>query len=56
MANKLKPCPFCGSKDVEVSKSLKVVVCNNCGAYGPDGNKRYDCDEESAIDAWNKRS
>lgn len=35
--DKLKPCPFCGSSDVNSGGDDKVVGvwCNNCGATGP---------------------
>lgn len=53
---KLKPCPFCGSFEVEVKgvgedAMDSAVVCQNCGAVGPldrhgDGN---------AENLWNER-
>ena len=57
MSEKLKPCPFCGTKE---GAELSLVVdsmfgtrrahCWNCGASGP--AKRQ---EENAIAAWNRR-
>lgn len=56
--NELKPCPFCGSKDVEVTAFLpfgypgisKVVTCDNCGCQGP-----LSSTETEAIEKWNDR-
>lgn len=54
----LKPCPFCGSKDLKirvyhnVSGAVYLVHCYRCGANGPD----YCDNKHSAINAWNKRS
>ena len=47
----LKPCPFCGSRDVESwGKYWVVVVCLACGARGPSEVGA------AAIAAWNERS
>lgn len=51
---KLKPCPFCGSDDVDVVSNLYTyVTCHNpsCEAYGPICNTT-----EQAITAWNTRA
>lgn len=52
--NELKPCPFCGSKDVFAVPTDAfwghVVSCNNCGASGPMAST-----EEEAIAGWNDR-
>lgn len=46
---KIKPCPFCGSKDLYVrDNSGHYVACKNCDAYGP-----YGKDDEEAIRLWN---
>lgn len=36
---KMKPCPFCGSEDIEYDDDGGFVVCNEpkCGMMGPDG-------------------
>lgn len=45
----IKPCPFCGSKDLYVrDNSGHYVACKNCDAYGP-----YGKDDEEAIQLWN---
>lgn len=45
----IKPCPFCGSKDLYVrDNSGHYVACKNCDAYGP-----YGKDDEEAIRLWN---
>jgi hypothetical protein len=35
MSEELKPCPFCGSTDVEVWPVDEYVKCNDCEAEGP---------------------
>ena len=46
---KIKPCPFCGSKDLYVrDNSGHYVACKNCDAYGP-----YGKEDEEAIERWN---
>ena len=54
----LKPCPFCGSKDVSNSwyydeayeGKIFHVRCHKCAALGP-----IEATEQQAIDAWNRR-
>lgn len=59
MPAELKPCPFCGSDDIALTDEL--LVCQSCGATGPD----LSCvpppmsDEEFAAavkEAWNRRA
>ena len=56
---KLKPCPFCGGKDIEIGRTIlpgeKIekynVGCPDCGVW-------YDwifLSEEEAIEVWNER-
>lgn len=46
----IKPCPFCGSKDLYVrDNSGYYVVCKNCDTYGP-----YGKDDEEAVQLWNR--
>ena len=58
MPEKLKPCPFCGSKDVEIFEPIpknavgRAIVCKNCNvrvgfptAY----------DDVMAAEEWNRR-
>lgn len=58
MANKLKPCPFCGSKKLHYSKPTPYgspaiwcssVACIECGAEIIRNN-------DKAIEAWNHRA
>lgn len=54
---KLKPCPFCGSSEVKivscgVADLYYRPVCESCGC----GFIRYWTDEQSAIEAWNRRA
>lgn len=48
----IKPCPSCGSDSkLRVGGPIlgkRYVVCNNCGAYGPNGDN-----EDEAIKRWN---
>lgn len=47
----LKPCPFCGSKNLEVHTFSFYVKCEECGGEGP----WNDYSEDDAISDWNKR-
>ena len=58
----LKPCPFCGSKDLKISAqeaqeggNVLFVHCKHCDACGPAFEATLEGGEE-AINAWNKRS
>lgn len=57
--DRLKPCPFCGSKNLEYefSSSQGYVKCNACGTLGPEDPQAADpiCDIDAAFDIWNKR-
>lgn len=61
----LKPCPFCGSKDVYLEDAsdehgeLWVIGCKNCfigisAGGGDDGC--CDATKEETIKAWNRRA
>jgi Lar family restriction alleviation protein len=54
MKEELKPCPFCGSNDLDLCYVPKShwVSCNVCNAEGPNGNYST---VKKAIAAWNKR-
>ena len=50
----LKPCPFCGSKDVFIDNPDShcfYVACANCGVNGTTTNTKA-----RAIEAWNRRA
>lgn len=47
----LKPCPFCGSKDLQMHTCSFYVQCKQCCADGP----WNDDGEEAAIEDWNAR-
>ena len=57
MTEKLKPCPFCGSKSIKkLTAPLRgtvMFICNQCGAdvcfYGAEK-------EPKATSAWNRRA
>lgn len=52
----LKPCPFCGCKDIRVSRDKDAIIerhraiCFNCSA------QIYRGTPEKAITAWNGRA
>lgn len=63
MENRLKPCPFCGSSDIELRPGMLwngAVHCNNCSAdvvfnavkLFVNENNGW---EESVTEGWNKR-
>lgn len=50
--NELKPCPFCGDKDVVVTKpAMWQGWCRNCTSIGAPRTTA-----EEAIEAWNRRA
>lgn len=51
MSEELKPCPFCGSKDIlESGYQVNWITCLNCECDGP-----LEKTKQEAIKAWNKR-
>lgn len=64
MANELKPCPFCGSKNVELRAGVMfngAVHCNECSADVVFDAVRMiaegDYDWKTAVtDGWNRRT
>ena len=68
MKNKLKPCPFCGSNDIELQSDFDKtkdprkncmtarVKCCNCFATSDTKDSCGGETEQDAIDAWNKRA
>lgn len=57
MADKLKPCPFCGGRVKMVNGIIAgtiVFVCEKCGAdvmfFGTEKDK------DKAVKAWNRRA
>jgi len=57
---KLKPCPFCGSVDLDTGYVMPIegpcyryVYCKNCGSHGPQEPKATT--EAKAIKLWNER-
>lgn len=56
ITQKMKPCPFCGSKELRLWEDRTFgggysVYCWMCGSQG-----REDLDKEVAIAAWNRRN
>lgn len=70
MTDKLKPCPFCGSDYVAMSKGahwvapkyfgrIRVVGCGSCGVFGSVFNTLAMSEERAeqmAIESWNRRA
>ena len=60
MGDKLLPCPFCGSTDIETYPDFPVYVkCEVCGACGPcaqDSGIRWALAMAKAVEAWNRRA
>lgn len=59
---RLKACPFCGSKDLKISAQeaqesgdVLFVHCKNCDACGPAFDATPEGSEE-AKEAWNQRA
>lgn len=53
MTEELKPCPFCGSDDVEAldMEGKHYVACYDCALEGPFHDSRAE-----AVAAWNRRA
>ncbi len=55
---KLKPCPFCGSKEAYLAVNCygqNSVRCPNCGAVVW-GNDNESPTKKRAIELWNRRA
>lgn len=59
MSEKLKPCPFCGSDDLEINGSPAMfwVTCNKCNCEGPYFTNRGEVmrSKNKAAEWWNER-
>lgn len=56
---KLKPCPFCGNKDIFFDRCTSHIMCIKCGAKAPFISKFMTperTESEAAIAAWNTRA
>ena len=49
MENKLKPCPFCGTKTIYVYQKPIMAVCSRCKVEMVRSNKKR------LIESWNRR-
>jgi len=55
---KLEPCPFCGSREIDIPEFAMgvapakywVISCPSCGAEGPSGRTLAE-----AVEKWNRR-
>lgn len=58
----LLPCPFCGSKQVEIyydnHENIGYAFCNDCKVKGPEINLLINQphEKEKIIEAWNNRN
>ena len=55
--DELKPCPFCGSKDVAMAQNpvynIMFVHCDGCGLIA---SFRQSENAEDTVAAWNRRA
>ena len=53
----MKPCPFCGSKRLEVqcSSSCMQVWCKDCDTFGPCTKDDEAGSDQEAVVLWNRR-
>lgn len=51
--DKLEPCPFCGSEDLEMGCFDLAIFCNKCGVFFTLENS---VDTEEIKTAWNRRA
>jgi Lar family restriction alleviation protein len=66
MSEQLKPCPFCGGKELSFQRHdidgwISYVQCGACDGevHGPDSEYKYDSQDEADEDAaqvWNRRA
>ena len=55
----LRPCPFCGSTELEIEEvdpEVYAVGCNSCGAMGPAVRNSKDAERAAVMSAsalWN---
>jgi len=65
--SELKPCPFCGGSDLEITprkahddndrEYAKAVHCRDCMTVGPHEVGIGWCEtDEEAVEAWNRRA
>ncbi len=56
-----KPCPFCGSKNLEIILQNLYVECKHCGTFGPSvwvspfSNMQKEIVESMIWDKWDER-
>ena len=58
----LKPCPFCGNKDVEIidnSNELEedyLICCEGCGGAFMASNEAMPVSKAELVEKWNRRT
>lgn len=55
----LYPCPFCGNRDIWLSKCSSSVQCRRCFCKSPMISKYLKnglTESEAAVEAWNTRA
>lgn len=57
MAEKLKPCPFCGGEaELKSTNYFSVVKCKGCRVSGPVAKISVEyCANDKAAESWNRR-
>jgi len=53
---KLKPCPFCGSDDLDVHLRDEGVHCRGCGAWMPSVYSSDHSRTHGGVEGWNRRA
>lgn len=72
MGDNLKPCPFCGNRDImihacEYEKKLWIISCRGCqceytvarvrsSRKGKDGLLLLKSNHDAVVDGWNRRA
>ncbi|ACC98525.1 hypothetical protein Emin_0972 [Elusimicrobium minutum Pei191] len=57
MSEELKPCPFCGSKDVHTNNAYPhYIFCLACNAMFRVAGLQWEKDVPKLIEAWNRRA
>lgn len=60
MSVKLKPCPFCGSEDLEIKQVIQdswMIHCHQCHAAVQFlKNECWSSKTHAVIDSWNQRA
>jgi Lar family restriction alleviation protein len=58
MAEKIKPCPFCGSEDlrIDADEGRLGILCRTCSAWMPAVYSSEPTDRHTGLEGWNRRA